>query len=102
MIKSNLFVKKKRNYLRYQIDLWGNPFYILVEKDEEGNVKQMMEKPNFKEIKKGVTIVSGMHIIPNHPERNHIDCYENGKKIRMEESNIIPYWIKEFDSLIRT
>ena len=94
MIK-DLFAKKKGKYTKYSAEIWGNPFYILVERDEEGKIKQIFEKPNFKKISVD-GMVSGMHLVTNNPERNHMDWYDrNGNKIGMEKSDITPYWIKE-------
>ncbi len=89
------FLKRKGRYDKYATNIWGNPFYIIVEKDEEGNIKQMFEKPNFKKIGAGIVLLSGMHLVMGHPEENHIDWYFNDEKVEMEKTEIIPYWLNK-------
>ena len=94
MIEDNSFAKKKGKYTKYPAEIWGNPFYIFVEKDEEGNINQIFEKPNFKEISV-IGMISGMHIMPSNPERNHIDWFKDGKIVRKEKTEQAPYYIHE-------
>ncbi len=86
------FSKSKGRYDKYATYIWGNPFYIIVKRDEEGNIKEMFEKPNFKKIPAGIILLSGMHVVMNHPESNHIDWYLNHENIEKEKTEVIPYW----------
>lgn len=91
--ESKNFVEKHGKYLRFSLEKEGIPFYILVEYGKDGNIKQIMEKPNFKEMKEQIHI-SGLHVIIDFPERNHYDHYEKGKewKEKKTDSNET-YWV---------
>ena len=82
---SKKFVKEKGRWKIYELEKNGQPFKILVEGENEGKIKQIMEKPNFKEIEKEI-LMSGAHVFVDFPERNHIDYYEEGRKTKMEKT----------------
>ena|SRR3990167_4371279 len=87
------FVKKKGKYRKYTMEKNGKPFYVLIEGEDEGKIKQIMEKPNLKEIEKQIH-VSGLHAIIDFPKRDHYTHYENGKEWdeKKKKSNN-PYWV---------
>ena len=89
------FLRMDKEKEVYSTNIWGNPFRIIIKRDEEGNIEQIFEKPIFKEIGAGIILLSGMHIFPNHPERNHIDWYVNREKLEVENTNMIPFWLNE-------
>lgn len=63
--------KKEGKYWKYKDVVNGFPYYILVEKDELGNVQQIIEKPDLKQI--SPTHLLSVHIIVNNPIENHYD-----------------------------
>lgn len=65
------FEKKKGKYQKYTDTINGFPYYILVEIDEFGNIKQIMEKPDLKQIPPGH--YSGAHIVVDNAIENHYD-----------------------------
>jgi len=71
----------------------GVPFYILVEGENEGKIKQIMEKPNLKEMENQIH-TSGLHVIIDFPERDHYDHLDNGKKwSEPKKDSNSPYWV---------
>ncbi len=94
MSKLNTLPKIKGDYLRYKAVIWGNPFYVIIKVDKEGNTIQLFEKPDFKSMSEEIELLSGMHLILKDPTNNHIDWFEKGKFIRKEETNQIPYYLK--------
>ena len=92
---SNMFMKKKGKYLIYDLEKNGHPFKLLVESDKEtGQIKQIIEKPNFKKMEYEI-FLSGSHIVIDFPERNHIDYYKDRKKVSVEKTpnNYFNYWV---------
>lgn len=83
--------KKKGKYLKCPITKDGNSFYLFVEYGDDGNIKQIFEKPNFKEIEEAIH-TSGCHIIVDFPQRDHYDHYKDGKKWEEKKTNKMPYW----------
>jgi hypothetical protein len=91
-------IKKKGKYSKYPMEKNGIPFYLLIEHGEDGNIKQLFEKPNYKLMNinnRDSLLVSGAHIIPFNPERNHVDFYKNGEKVEVEKTpnQTFQYWI---------
>ena len=95
MIEDIQFLRMEKGKEIYNANIWGNPFRIIIKKDKEGNIEQIFEKPNFNEIGAGIILLSGMHIFMGHPEWNHIDWYVNHEKLEVENTNMIPFWLKE-------
>ena len=80
-----MIFKKRGNWKVYDIERYGNPFKLLIQVDDKENIIQTMEKPNFKRIEKNI-LTSGAHTIPLSPERNHLDYYKDGEKVKIEET----------------
>ena len=87
-------MKKKGKWTIYDLEKNGQPFKLLVECQEDGEIKQIIEKPNFKEIK-GDLFLSGSHLVMGNPERNHLDYFQGEKKIKMEKTpnQTFNYWV---------
>ena len=78
-------IKPKKKWKKSDFKRYGNPFKLLIQVNDNEDIIQVMEKPNFKKIEGGI-LASGAHIIPAFPERNHLDYYKNGKGVKVEKT----------------
>ncbi|OIO43171.1 hypothetical protein AUJ64_02770 [Candidatus Pacearchaeota archaeon CG1_02_39_14] len=69
----------------YDVDRDGRKLKVIVYLGENGEVMQVMEKPDFKATNKKAYL-SGAHIISMSPEQNHVDSYKDGIKVGVEKT----------------
>ena len=79
------FDKKKGKKEVYDVDRDGRKLKVIIGLGENGEITQVMEKPNF-EGASGSETVSGAHIFLANPEWNHVDYYTVGSKIGVEKT----------------
>jgi hypothetical protein len=69
----------------YDSELNGLPFKTIIRFKENGEILDVMDKPNKKLFKEDLHL-SGTHLIADKPEENHYDHYE-GKKEWIEKTS---------------
>ena len=85
-----------KKYKKFMLKKQGLFYYVIIEEDQEGNVRQLMEKPNFKFISPEIHC-SGAHIIVDNPKENHYDHYKNGEQWTEGKGDFKhPSWMKKF------
>jgi len=64
----------------------GNDFKLIVKYNSDGNIDNLMEKPNLKILNPDI-LASGAHVFVN-PEHNHCDFFQSGALIFKEYPEI--------------
>ena len=74
------FEKKEGKREIYKATLCDLPYHIIVKKDEQGNILQIMEKPDIKLILaiEPTANLSGAHVILGNPTQSHYDNWVCG------------------------
>lgn len=86
------YIGKEGEYSKYKITKNGITYYLIVEGDNHGNLKQIFEKPNFNQLPKDVH-ASGAHLVMNNPKENHYDHFYKGREWKEKEKDFeYPFW----------